>query len=95
MSVPAERFVSGALTNGLFIGSPVYIQTDNTITLSFTLKNDLPGYVSGSSHPKIVIIMPREMTRSSGSVVINGLDGSIREIEMNVANTDYGREESF
>ena len=56
------------------------------------MKNYLPAYLNGVSHPKIILIMPKGMTRNTkGGIIIKNLDGSIKDNEM----TDIGYEEQF
>ena len=48
VSIPGSRFISGALTNGLFESKVEFIQTSNIITLTFRMSNSLPAYESGN-----------------------------------------------
>lgn len=91
--VEASRFISGTLTGNSFAVNLQFIQTNNIITLGFTLANDLPAYESGETEPKIVFIMPEVMAKSSqaNQLQISNLDGSIKS---NVMGTQ-GYETSF
>lgn len=84
VQIASTKFISGTITGGTFEGGLEYIQTDNPITVSFTIKNALPFYQNGGSHPKIVLIMPQVMEETAGdSDIVLGLDGSIRSQYMN------------
>lgn len=85
--VPATQFMSGICTDGTFSGIVEYIQTDNTITVSFKIPHDLPSYsTTDNTYPKIVIIMPKAMRKGKSQMNILNLDGSME-------NWQQGREE--
>lgn len=81
--------MSGICTDGTFSGIVEYIQTDNTITVSFKIPHDLPSYsTTDNTYPKIVIIMPKAMRKGKSQMNILNLDGSME-------NWQQGREEQF
>lgn len=81
--------MSGVISDGTFSGIVEYIQTDNTITVSFKIPHDLPSYsTTDNTYPKIVIIMPKAMRKGKSDINILNLDGSME-------NWLQGREEQF
>jgi hypothetical protein len=56
----SSRFISGRLTDGAFESKVNFIQTNNILTLSFTVGNAVPGYdAAGAIHPRIILIIPK------------------------------------
>lgn len=79
VQIDGSQFISGKLTDGSFVGKVEFIQTDNIITVTFTISNAIPTYESGVYHPRVIIVMPQGFVES-GTAQVSNLDGSMRTL---------------
>lgn len=77
VNLNANRFISGRLSDGSFVGKVDFIQNDNIITLSYTVGNNIPVYETDASYPRIIMIMPKGFV-AHGTAALSNLDGSMR-----------------
>jgi hypothetical protein len=88
---PNSLFKSGELSMGKFTSANMFVQSKASHTISFKLKNDLPGSV-GDFNSRIVIKMPSLITASDDTPTLKDLTGlfSLPQIKRETDFEDCG-----